>query len=193
MNSESFSGDVYIADFTDYANKHDSSQVGYNGVVVLAQDNGIIPSFLVHNEHCVLYRVVNNEHNSAIFTREDGTKAPQCECIIYSERHDHRKGWLVFLELKYCKPKNRYSNMLDGIGQLKLTCKYLFEEIREFDNSHFKKKYLVISTPGIEPLDPFDASYFNQDDILTLKDETGALLKASNEAWIKTSAVIDFE
>ena len=54
------------------------------------------------------------------------------------------------------------------------------------------KKYLVISTPGVEPLDPFDASYFSQDDMLTLKDDTGAVLKAKNEVLIKTPAVLEF-
>lgn len=191
MISEAFTGDVYIVDFTDYASKPDAEPVDYSGVVVLSQDNGVIPSFILHDEHTYPFRVVNNEHNPAFFTRVDGSKAPQCECIIHADRSDNRKGWLLFLELKYCKAKNLYSNMLEGIRQLKLTCKYVFEEKEEFDGSLFKK-YLVISTPGIEPLDPFDASYFMQDDILALKEETGALLKASNEAWIKTPAVITF-
>ena len=54
------------------------------------------------------------------------------------------------------------------------------------------KKYLVISTPGTEPLDPFDASYFDQDFMLTVKEETGATLKAVNEAFVKTPALVLF-
>lgn len=135
--------------------------------------------------------MVNNEHNPALFTRDDGTKVSQCECIVFSERNDNRKGWLLFLELKYCKPENVYSNMLDGINQLKDTCNYIFDERSEFDRGRFKR-YLVISTPGVEPIDPFDASYFDQDYMLSVKEETGAVLKACNEAFIMTPAFIVF-
>ena len=49
MISEAFTGDVYIADFTDYASKPDAEPVDYSGVVVLSQDNGVIPSFILHD------------------------------------------------------------------------------------------------------------------------------------------------
>ena len=48
------------------------------------------------------------------------------------------------------------------------------------------------NTPGVEPLDPFDASYFVQEDMLAIKDETGAFLKAANAAEIATPALIKF-
>lgn len=192
MISEIFTGDVFIADFTDYASKAGSVKVPYRGVVVSTEENGIIPSFVVHNENRCQLRVVNNEHNPSVFTRQDGTTVPQCECIIYSDRNDNRKGWMVFLELKYCSPKSLYTNMLDGISQLKKTCNYILKDRKEFDGSLFKK-YLVISTPETKPLDPFDAFYFNQDDILAVKEDTGALLRASNVVWIKTPAVVCFE
>lgn len=192
MISEAFSEDVFIADFTEYQGRPDAEPVAFKGVVVLSEENGVIPSFVVHNENKFPFRVVNNEHNPAVFTRPDGTKVSQCECILYADRNDNKKGWMLFLELKYCKAKNLYSNMLEGMRQLKATCKYILEEKKEYDGSMFKK-YLVISTPGVEPLDPFDASYFDPNDILTLKEETGALLKAFNNAWIKTPAVIIFK
>lgn len=191
MISETYSQDVYIADFTNYIGKSETEKGAYNGVVITTEDNGMIPSFVLHDEHKYPFEVVNNEHNPAVFKRSDGSKVSQCECIIYSNRNDNRKGWMFFLELKYCKAKNLYSNMLDGIGQLRATCNYICKEIREFDCSLFKK-YLVISTPGVEPLDPFDASYFNQDDMLTLKEDSGAVLKAANEVSILTPAVLRF-
>lgn len=143
-------------------------------------------------EHNVLFRVVNNEHNPAVFKRADGSSVTQCECIVYADRNDNKKGWLFFLELKYCEAKNRFERMFEGISQLKTTCNYILKERRELVADHFNKKYLVISTPNVEPLDPFDASYFNQDDMLAIKEETGAVLKASNEAFIRTLAVILF-
>ena len=192
MISETYSEDVFIADYTNYVIKSGAeSELLYKGVVVGTKEVGIIPSFVIHNEHRYLFEVVNNEHNPAIFKRADGSKVSQCECIIYSHRNDNRKGWMMFLELKYCEPKNLYSNMMGGIGQLRATCNYILKERQEYDGSQFKK-YLVISTPGVDPLDPFDASYFNQDDMLTLKEDTGAVLKAANEVSIQTPAVLKF-
>lgn len=66
------------------------------------------------------------------------------------------------------------------------------DEKMVFDSTLFKK-YLVISTPGIMPLDPFDAFFFDQDFILSVKTDTnGALLRATNLAHILTPAVVDF-
>ena len=191
MISEEYHETVFIADFSDYANRPDTEVVEHRGVVVGMKENGIIPSFIVRNENGFPFRVVNNEHNPAVFMRTDGTKVSQCECEVYSERNDNRRGWLLFLELKYCKAKNLYHNMLDGIVQLKASYKYLIGEKQEFDANRFKK-YLVISTPGVTPLDPFDAFYFNQDEILSIKEETGCLLKASNEVRILTPALVSF-
>ena len=191
MISESYSESVFIADFTNYANRPVSVPALSHGVVVDVEENGIIPSFIIHDEHGYPFSVVNNEHNPALFTRDDGTMVSQCECIVFSERNDNRKGWLLFLELKYCKPENVYSNMLGGISQLKDTCNYVFDEISEFARGRFKI-YLVISTPGVEPIDPFDASYFDQDFMLSVKEEKGAILKACNEVFIMTPALIVF-
>lgn len=191
MISKTYNEDVFIADFTDYVGKQESKPVPYKGVVVDIEDNGVIPSFTIHNEYHCPFVVVNNEHNPSVFKRSDGTRVPQCECMVYAERHDHRKGWMIFLELKYCQAKNLYGNMLDGIGQLKATCTFIMDEKKVFDKELFKK-YLVISTPGVEPLDPFDASYFDQDYLLSLKEETGAILKATNAVYIQTPAVVTF-
>ena len=193
MISETFNGDVYIADFTDYNNTPNLAPVEYKGVTVGVADNEILPSFVLRNPNSVEVVVVNNEKNSALFTREDGTKVSNCECIVHTNRKDNRKGWILFLELKYCKgkKKNVYDRMLDGIYQLKATCKYVMKEMKLYDDTRYKL-YLVISIPGVEPLDPFDASYFLQEDILAIKEETGALLKAVNEAEVLTPALIRF-
>ena len=192
MISETYSEDVFIADFTNFVGKPGYDNIPCQGVMVGIQENGIIPSFVIRDEHEFPFRVINNERNLAVFRGDDGNLVTQCECIVYADRSDNRKGWLFFLELKYCEAKNRYDRMLEGIGQLKTTCNYILKEKQELDVSHFNKKYLVVSTPGVEPLDPFDASYFNQDDMLTLKEDTGAVLKATNEVFIQTPAVLNF-
>ena len=191
MISEKFNEDVYIADFTEYNGTPGKNPVDYTGVTVETKKNEILPSFVLWNPNKVQFILVNNEKNQIEFSRKDGTKVSNCECIIHTDRHDNRRGWMMFLELKYCKPKNVYYRMLEGIRQLRLTCNYILKEKQLFDELRYKK-YLVISTPGVEPLDPFDASYFVQEDILAIKEETGALLKAGNEAQIQTPACIVF-
>ena len=192
MISEAYSETVYVADFTDYVSKKGRDAAPCSGVIVGTQENGIIPSFVLTDDNSYPFLVVNNEKNAPLYTKADGTKVSQCECIIYADRHDNRKGWMIFLELKYCKEKNLYDNMLDGIRQLKDTCKYIMEEKAVFDTKLFKK-FLVISTPGTAPLDPFDAFYFNQDDMLAVKKESGGgILKAANLAHILTPSVVEF-
>ena len=192
MINEAYSKTVYVADFTDYVSKNGKEAAPCPGVLIGTQENGIIPSFVLTDDNSYPFLVVNNEKNGALYTKDDGTKVPQCECIIYAERHDKRKGWMIFLELKYCEEKNLYGNMLDGISQLKTTCKYIMEEKEVFDTKLFKK-YLVISTPGTAPLDPFDAFYFDQDFMLAVKKESGGgIIRAANLAHILTPSVVDF-
>ena len=192
MISEGYSQDVFIADFTNCVGKPGFDNLPCQGVMVGTQENGIIPSFIIRDEHAFPFSVINNELNPTVYKREDGSPVTQCECIVYAERNDNRKGWLFFLELKYCEAKNRYDRILEGISQLKTTCNYILKEKQELDGSLFGKKYLVVSTPGVEPLDPFDASYFDQENMLTVKEETGALLKAVNEVSIMTPALLSF-
>lgn len=71
------------------------------------------------------------------------------------------------------------------IGQLKKTCKYLLEEKQIYESARFKR-FLAVSTPNCEPLDPFDAYYFNQEDMLSLKEETQATLFITNQVDIYT-------
>lgn len=189
MISEKFSTDVYIADFTDYNNSPNALDVGYKGVTVGFVENGVIPSFVLTDTNAYPFFVVNNEKNPALFKREDGSMVQQCECIIYAERNDNRKAWMLFLELKYCEAKNRYNRMLEGIGQLRATIKHIMDDVKLFEKSQFRP-YLVISTPGVEPLDPFKDFYFDQDYMLTLKEETSAILKAANEAHVMTPALV---
>ena len=192
MISETYTETVFVADFTDFVSKEGKGAAPCQGVLVGTQENGIIPSFVLTDDNSFPFVVINNEKNAPLYTKEDGNKTSQCECIIYADRHDNRKGWMIFLELKYCEAKNLYDNMLDGISQLKATCNYIMDEKMVFDSTLFKK-YLVISTPGTMPLDPFDAFVFDQNFILSVKTDTnGALLRATNLAHILTPAVVDF-
>ena len=179
-----YTQDVFVADFTEYNNNHPEIPAPHTGVLIATEENGIIPSFKLTDKNKHLFMAVNFEENQAVFMREDGTKVAQCECMFYSVR-DASPAWMLFVELKYCAQKNAYNSIIEGIGQLKKTCKYLLEEKQVYESARFKR-FLAVSTPNCEPLDPFDASYFNQDDMLVLKEETQATLFITNQVDIYT-------
>ena len=179
-----FTQDVFVADFTEYNNNNPRTPAPFAGVLITTEENDIIPSFRLADKNGYPYMAVNFEENQQSFMRDDGTKAPQCECMFYAIREES-PAWMLFLELKYCAPKNVYNNIIDGIGQLKKTCKYLLEEKHEYESARYKR-YMAVSTPNCEPLDPFDANYFNQDDMLALKEETQATLFITNQVDILT-------
>ena len=179
-----YTQDVFVADFTEYNNNHPETPAPYAGVLIATEENGIIPSFKLTDKNEHSFMAVNFEENPAVFMREDGTRVSQCECMFYAIR-EASPAWMLFLELKYCAPKNAYNNIIDGIGQLKKTCKYLLEEKQVYESTRFKR-FLAVSTPNCEPLDPFDAYYFNQEDMLALKEETRATLFITNQVDIYT-------
>ena len=191
MISERFSSQVYIADFTEFSNSPDAPELDDDGVVVSSEKNGQVPSFVVTDDNGYPFIVINNEKNPSMFKREDGSKVSQCECIVFAERNDNRKAWMMFLELKYCAAKNRFARIQEGIAQLKSTLKHVLYDTRQFDKDKFKP-YLGISTPGISPLEPFDAFCFDQEYLLRLKEETGATLKEAVIAHIKTPSLLTF-
>lgn len=178
-----YNTDVYIADFTEYNKSTHTIPAPVAGVYVDVDDNGIIPSFLLTNKNHHLFNAINLEENKTLLKREDGTLVSQCECILHAIREDS-PAWMIFLELKYCTAKNRYSETLEALGQLKKTCDYVVEK-SFFEKDHFKR-YFVVSTPGVEPLDPFDDTYFNQDEMLTLKEEYHAQVLLTNQVDILT-------
>ena len=179
-----YTQDVFVADFREYNKNHPETPAPYAGVQIATEENGIIPAFKLTDKNEHPFMAVNFEENSAMFMREDGTKVSQCECMFYAIREES-PAWMLFLELKYCAPKNAYNNIIDGIGQLKKTCKYLLEENQVYESTRFKR-FLAVSTPNCEPLDPFDAYYFNQEDMLALKEETQATLFITNQVDIYT-------
>lgn len=183
INSTTYNTDVYVADFTEYNKSAHTAPAPAAGVFVDVVDNGIIPSFALTDKNAHPFEVINLEQNKSMLKRDDGTKVSQCECIMYALREDD-PAWMIFLELKYCGAKNRYDETLEALGQLKRTCKHVFDNAF-FPVSHFKR-YFVVSTPGVEPLDPFDATYFNQDDLLTLREEYYAHLYLANKLYIHT-------
>lgn len=184
MIKQTTTDDIFVADFTRYKASHPEEEIPNDGVLISNCENGIVPSLWIENPNHHPIDVVNIEHNPALFKRADGTLRTQCECICYAIRSES-PAWMLFMELKYCQPKNRYENILTGMHQLKETCKYVLEEQGLFEDAKYKRVF-VVSTPGIEPLDAFDATYFDQEDMMAFRKECKAVLYLSNHLVVHT-------
>ena len=184
MISHSFSGTVYAADYTRYNEDLHEKQSPVRGVYFSGSEPPLIPSFVLENRHGHPFEAVSFEENSTLLRRPDGTLLPQCEGMFYAYREES-PAWVLFLELKYCESKAVYDNTLSAMAQLEKTCKYVMEEKCLLDNEKYKR-YFVVSTPNVDPLDPFDANYFNQDDMLTYKEKCKAIVFFSNRVCVHT-------
>lgn len=184
MISHSYSDTVYVADYTRYNQDQHDEESPCSGVYFSTSKPPLIPSFVLENPHEHPFETVNFEENSSLLKRSDGTLRTQCEGLLYAHR-DESPAWALFLELKYCEPKAIYDNTLSAMAQLKETCKYIMEEKGLLDNEKYKR-YFVVSTPNAEPLDPFDANYFDQDDMLRYKYECNAIVFFSNSVRVHT-------
>ena len=184
MNSQTYTTNIFISDFTRYKELYPEHVIPSDGVYVSSEPNSIIPSLLIENPHGLSIKVVNIEQNKLLFKNDDGTQTTQCECICIPLRKKPRM-LMLFVELKYCLPKNIYTNVLTAIKQLKETCRYVFGVKQYFEETKYKRAF-VVATPGVAPLDPFDACYFDQDDMLTLKKEYNANIFFTNHLFLQT-------
>lgn len=180
-----FETDVFVADYTNYINNGGESSTPSSGVYISTTEPPIVKSLLVTDKNRIKFEAVNFERNGSLLKNPDGSKHSQCECMFYAQREEG-KSWILFVEMKYCEQKNLYSDTVEAISQLKETCRYLLEEKNIFEGKDLAR-YFVVSTPNVEPLDPFDANYFNQDDMLTLKENYNASLFLSNQVDIHTT------
>lgn len=180
-----FETNIYVADYTNYLSNGGKEITPSKGVFITPSLPPVINSLLITNKKCIKFEAVNFEHNKALLKNPDGTNHSQCECMFYAIR-DSGKSWILFVEMKYCEQKGIYDETMGAITQLKKTSRYLLEEQDVFKDKDFTR-YFLVSTPNAEPLDPFDASYFNQDDMLTLKEEYKAILFLSNQVDIHTT------
>jgi len=184
MISQTYTGTVYVADYTRYCEDKQVIAPPCKGVLVSEELPPLISSFVLDNKNGISIEGVNIEHNPSLLKRADGTLMRQCEGFFYAHR-DESPAWILFFELKYCDENGVYENTLTGMNQLKKTCRYILEEKALLDNAKYKR-YFVVSTPNVEPLDPFDANYFDQDDMLSFKEECHAILFLSNRVVVHT-------
>lgn len=188
---EQYNQSVFVADFTQYNADHPDAPAPNTGVLIDINTNSLIPCFCIKNNKSIPFESVNIERNPALLKKKDGTKASQCECLFYAIRHDGGKPWMLFVELKYCQPKNIMDRAKEALGQAKKT--YIFirdNKAKEIDIKDYKP-YFAISIPGQESTDPFQAFYFTQAELLKCHDECGgAIVYFCNGVEILTPAHI---
>ena len=187
MNKQDYSNTVYIADYTHYCNNQGNLPIQFKGVVITEQKPDFITSFELRNNNHVVFEAVNIEENPGLLKRGDGTLASQCECFFTAIRNDGGKPWMLFLEMKYCMPKNIRNNVRDALAQLKKTYSFLCDEKAYFAHKSVKP-YFVIATPDGEDLAPFDDYYLDQDEMLTIREDfDGAQVLHSNVVEVLTT------
>ena len=187
MNKNDYSSTVYIADYTNYCSNQSNPPIQFKGVVITEQSPDLIASFELRNNNHIAFDAVNIEENPELLKRSDGTQASQCECFFTAIRKDGGKPWMLFLEMKYCLPKNLRKNVRKALTQLEKTYSFLCEEKAYFAHKSVKP-YFVIATPDGEDLAPFDDYYLDQDEMLSIKENyDGAQVYHSNVVEVMTA------
>lgn len=187
-NTQHFEGDVYVADYTQYAKEHQESEM--KGVVVSDVQPEWVGSLKFCNPNCVHVLAVNFEKNESLFKLTDGQKVSNCECMLLSEE-GRQKRWLALAELKYCKGEDRNiaSNFEQALLQLRDTFLYLRDQIKLFESAEYRY-YWVISMPEHGDKIPFSAFVLSQDDLLAYKEAYNAVIISDNIVNIWTGTVI---
>ncbi|MBQ4524679.1 MAG: hypothetical protein IJA00_01205 [Bacteroidaceae bacterium] len=187
MNKTSFAQTVYVADYTHYNEKNSHNPAQYKGVVITTAPSSVISCFEFQDENKIVFDTINLEQNPALLKRHDGSLASQCECIFTAIRNDGGKPWMMFLELKYCIPKNVANNATNALTQLKETYRFLKGK-GDFLPAVGVKPYFVISMPDCESIAPFDETFLDPDELLTIKEEfDGAQVYHTNTVKVHTA------
>lgn len=181
-------GDVYVADYTQFAAEHPDLAV--HGVVVSDEKPELIGSLLFRNPNSVRVLSVNFEKNQGLFRPDGRERVSSCECMLVSEQ-GNQKRWLALAELKYCKgaDRNIASNFEEALGQLKETFLYLRDAIGLFRENEYKY-YWIVSMPEHSDKIPFSAFVLSQDDLLAYKELYKSVIITDNTVEIWTGTVI---
>lgn len=181
-------GNVYVADYTQFATGHPNMDV--RGVVVSDEKPDLIGSLLFRNPNNIRVLSVNFEKNHGFFKLEGGEYVRSCECMLVSEQ-GNQKRWLALAELKYCKgaDRNIANNFEDALDQLRETFLYLRDEVRLFGESEYKY-YWIVSMPEHSDRIPFSAFVLSQDELLAYQELYKSIIISDNIVDIWTGTVI---
>lgn len=181
-------GDVYVADYTQFASEH--PELAERGVVVSDLKPELIGSLLFRNPNGVKVLSVNFEKNPAVFKLDDGGKVSNCECMLVSEQ-GNKKRWLALAELKYCKGEDRNiaSNFEDALNQLRDTFLHLRDVSGLFKDDDYRY-FWIVSMPEHSDKVPFSAFVLSQDELMAYKDLYNSVIISDNVVDIWTGTVI---
>lgn len=187
-NVQHYVGDVYVADYTQFASEH--PELAERGVVVSDLKPEQIGSLLFRNPNGVKVLSVNFEKNPAVFKLDDGGKVSNCECMLVSEQ-GNKKRWLALAELKYCKGEDRNiaSNFEDALGQLRDTFLHLRDVAGLFKDDDYRY-FWIVSMPEHSDKVPFSAFVLSQDELMAYKDLYNSVIISDNVVDIWTGTVI---
>lgn len=166
---QEFDTDVYFCDFTEYQQTHHSSDLPA-GVLISENACAIISSFHILNPNKIKILAINFEQHLGVFKDEHHNLIAQCECMAFSERNDHGKGWLMLLELKYCLEKNIQVNVEQALSQLVTFFLYLRDEKQMFQEKEFHN-FLIFSIPEYSKRVPFTAFITDPDILLQYQEK----------------------
>jgi len=188
MIDANYSSTVFVADYTNYNNQNVHAKAEHSGVYISESPSDLIGAFELRNPRALEFKAVNFEENPSLLKNNQLKIVSQCECMFEALRHDHgKKHWAMLLELKYCLGKNVYTHVRDALVQIKNT--YL--HLRDFKKILLPNElnlYWVISTPEVEcACDSVDGAFFDQDELLDIKEAYGANLFYTNVVEVQTS------
>ena len=172
-----YNSDIYIADYTEQT-KNDPVKKGVEINSVKPVD---IKSFLIKNERSIPFSSVIFDNKSFV-DEITGQTLSQCECISFSSAEYSKGPWVLFLELKYCKPYSKYQkeNMDEAKNQLTDTYKY-YKRKGIINNK--QQCYLVVSFPFFQI--PFPNFANTQTDVKNMKLNR-VIFRGVNELKIKS-------
>ena len=181
-------GDVYVADYTQFASEH--PELAERGVVVSDLKPELIGSLLFRNPNGVKVLSVNFEKTPAVFKLDDGGKVSNCVCMLVSEQ-GNKKRWLALAELKYCKGEDRNiaSNFEDALNQLRDTFLHLRDVAGLFKDDDYRY-FWIVSMPEHSDKVPFSAFVLSQDELMAYKDLYNSGIISDNVVDIWTGTVI---
>lgn len=182
-----YDGDTYVADYTEawqQAHKAGLPEPENSGVVISEQPFADIKSFHLKNDNQVKYWGVNLEKNKSLFA--SGEK--DCECVFQSVKFK-KKGWLLLLELKYCKDEER--NLTDNLDKAvkQVTQTYQTLVSSKIVDSKQLRVYCNIAVPP-SSREPFTSFLTTQDAEKKLHDESKIHLLGFNEVLILNEGYI---
>lgn len=130
------------------------------------------------------YWGVNLEKNKSLFA--SGEK--DCECVFQSAKFK-KKGWLLLLELKYCKDEER--NLTDNLDKAvkQVTQTYQTLVSSKIVDSEQLRVYCNIAAPP-SSREPFTSFLTTQDAAKKLLDESKIHLLGFNEVLILNEGYI---